>query len=87
VTLVRIDLSEERIASVIRVKKSEARNNQQLLMFLTTANVAISLILSTLVMEAIRSSKTQVLTIAARRRIPEHGICNSHRSENHRSYV
>jgi hypothetical protein len=41
---------------------------------LVTANVLSSLILSILMMEAIRSSKTKVLTRATRRHIPEEGI-------------
>jgi hypothetical protein len=45
------------------------------------------LILSTLIMEAIRSSDTSVLTSAARRNIPEDAIPHSHRRENLKSYI
>jgi hypothetical protein len=40
------------------------------------ANVPSSLILSILMMEALRSSETSVLTKAAWRRIPEHSTLN-----------
>jgi hypothetical protein len=42
--------------------------------------------LLTLMMEAIRSSKTSVLTRATERHFPEDGILHSHRRENLRSY-
>jgi hypothetical protein len=46
------------------------------LRFLVTANVPSSPILVTLIMEAIRSSETSVLTRAIQRSIPECGILN-----------
>jgi hypothetical protein len=46
-----------------------------------------SLILFTLMLDAIRSSVTSGLTRATRRRISEHGILHSHRRENLRSYA
>jgi hypothetical protein len=41
----------------------------------------------TLMMEAIRSSETSVLTRATWRNIPEEGIHHSHRRDNLKSYI
>jgi hypothetical protein len=58
------------------------------LRLLVTANVfAISPILVTLMMEAILSSETSVLTRAKRRHIPEYGILYSHSRENRKSFI
>jgi hypothetical protein len=55
---------------------------------LVSANVVPSSpILVTLIMEAIRSSETSVLTRATLRNTPEHRILHSHRRENLRFYV
>jgi hypothetical protein len=62
VALVRTDVSEERIAFIIRV--------------LVTANVSRSSILITLRMETILSSETPVFTRATRCNIPQDGILN-----------
>jgi hypothetical protein len=66
VTLVRTDVSEERIASIIRATRiGELVFLRRVLQLLVTANVHSSLILFILIM---------VLTTAMRHHIPENGI-------------
>jgi hypothetical protein len=61
---------------------------RSVLRLLVTANfVPSSLILVTLMMEAIRSYKTSVLTRVIRRQILEYGILHSHRRENLKYYL
>jgi hypothetical protein len=90
VALVRTDVSVESIGSIIRVTRiGELRtlavtSNRRTLL---TANVSSSLILVTLMMEAIRSSETSVLTRATRRNIPKVGILHSHLRKNLKSYT
>jgi hypothetical protein len=65
VTIVRTDVSEEHIASIIRVKRISPS----------------WLIVFTLMMEAIGFSETPVLTRATRRHITEAGILHNRRYE------
>jgi hypothetical protein len=77
VALLRTDVSEESISRFLRC----------VLQMLVTADFPSSLILSTLMMEAMRSSETSVPTRAAWRHIPEDVILHSHRRENLKSYI
>jgi hypothetical protein len=80
VALVLTDVSEELTASIIRMTRIgelgimlAVTSNRRLR--LVTANVVLSSrILVTLMMEALRSSKTSVLTRATQRNITEDGI-------------
>jgi hypothetical protein len=61
---------------------------RSMLQFLVTANVVpSSLILSTLMMEALHSSEMSFLRSSTRRHIPEDRILHSHCSENLKSYI
>jgi hypothetical protein len=100
VALVKTDISEERIASIIRVTTiSElgttlaVTSNYQLflrsvLQLLVNPNaLPSSAILFTLKMDVIRSSETPVLIRATGRHIAEDVIRHSHRRENLKSYI
>jgi hypothetical protein len=72
--LVKSYVSEERNAIIIKVTRISELGT-------TTGNIA------TLIVAAIRSSKTYVLTRAIRRNILEDGIRHCHRRENLKSYI
>jgi hypothetical protein len=90
--LVRTNISEEGITSIIGVDRiSELgmlaiTSNCYYCQLLVTANVRSLLILSTLMMEAVRSFETSVLTRATRYHLSEDGILDSHPHENLKSY-
>jgi hypothetical protein len=76
VALVQTYVSEERIASIIRVTR---------IGYLGT--LAVTNNRRNMMLEAIRSSESSVLVRATRRNFPEDGILHSHRRENLKSYI
>jgi hypothetical protein len=73
VALVKADVSEERITSIIRVTIIGKRGTR----LAVTINRSTP-ILVTLMMEAIRPYEISVLTRATLRQVPEDGILHSH---------
>jgi hypothetical protein len=86
VVLVRRDVSEERITSIFRVTRIVEQRS--VLLLLVTANVVPSSpILVTVMMEALRSYETSVITRTTRRNIEEDVIRHSRLRENLKSYI
>jgi hypothetical protein len=98
--LVRTNVSEELSASIIRVKtigelgtlvvtsnRSKPRRNSISSIPVSADVVPSSLTLVTLMMAAIRSYETSILTKATRCNISEGGILHSYRRENLKSYT
>jgi hypothetical protein len=96
VALVRTDVSEECIASIIRVtrigelgttlamtsKRRMPKRNTISLNFIPSSPIHVALM-----MEVLNSSETSVLTRAICRNIPEEGILHSHCRENLKHYI
>jgi hypothetical protein len=91
VDLVRTEISEELSASVIRVTRigepGTLAVSSTLRRLLVATNVPGSPILITLMMEALSSSETLVLSRVTRHKIQEDDILHSHCRENLKSYI
>jgi hypothetical protein len=72
VALVRTDVSEELNASIIKVTRIDELGTTLVVCLVTAKVVPSSLVLVTLMMEALSSSETSVLTRATRRNKSEH---------------
>jgi hypothetical protein len=78
VAFVRTDVSKERIASTIRVRRI-GNLGTTLAVISNRSTLRGNTSLVTLMMEAIRSSETSVLTSATQHNVPEHGILQEDR--------
>jgi hypothetical protein len=86
--VVRTDVSEERIVSIIRITRIGRLGTTLVVCLLVIANIVpSSQILVTPMTEAIRASETSVVSRTTRRHSPEDGIFHNRRREDLRSYT
>jgi hypothetical protein len=84
VALITNDLSEERVATIIRAKRVSELATA---LAVTSNNLPSKMIRFTLILETLRSPETSVLTRAIWSHILEDGIIHSHRRENLKPYI
>jgi hypothetical protein len=93
VALITTDVLGKHIASIISARRigelgTTLATLRSVLLLLVTVNFVPSLSnLVTLMMDAMRSSKTTVLTRVTRHHVPEDTILHCHRRENLKSYI